>query len=816
MSRRQGVVAALAALALLLLAGRAVSATWADQQWFAALGAADVWRRQWFDTLLARGVAFAFGTAFAAANLAGVRQSILLLVLPRRLGNLEIGEQVSPRALNVAVALVAVALGGALAWFAPGGMLVPYGRGGIAFGETDPYFDRDLGFFVYRLPFEAAWYEWAVMVAAGVGVAVIVLYALTPALRWRAGQLRMSGWVRRHLTVLGAVVLALLAWGLRLDTYALPVEGSGIDGMFTALDHRVLVRANIVLSVVTFAVSLVVLWAGWSGQVRLAFAGVTVVLAGALLVRGVLPVAGERLLGPDGSSPRDAPYAATRLSYTRRAFAVEAVRGGSDAFGPDAPAAALGGVPLWDPAALRTLVERSRSGQRVVGDLGWRHAGAYAAVLAVAPPAPEAVAPWSVLVADPRRDAEGTGLPRFTEQPVAPVLVHPGARAPLVTGDPDGQVAAPPFRGMLSRLLHAWALQRPQLLATPEAADGDDPVLVTGRDVRERLERLAPHFLQGSTVTPIVAADTLWWSLELYSASASYPLSRRLAVPGGDVHYYRHAGSALVNATTGRVQVALRNDLDPLARTWAARLGRLAVRRDQLPAMLAAALGPPVDGARAQAMALALAGTRDAPAALARRVPSADGADTLLAAGGATLWRLPSGDAAWSTPMVNGADSVVGLVVATGGASPTTRFVPTPGAPGWGEGLERLATAGDGLRGDVRRVAGRARAVPYAGGGVVLVQPRFSWPVAGPPSLDGLAAVVGGEVKVGRTLGAVGGPPDAGDEERPLDAATRQRLGPLYDRLRASLARGDFAEFGRLLDRLGRALGRVPEPGREP
>jgi uncharacterized membrane protein (UPF0182 family) len=154
----------------------------------------------------------------------------------------------------------------------------------------------------------------------------VVLYALTPALRWQSGRLRMSGWVRRHVTLLGAAVLALLAWGLRLDAYALAVDGSGIDGAFTVVDHRLLVPANLVLSLVTLAAALVVTWAGWSGQLRVAFASVSLVLAGALLVRGVLPVAGERLLDPDADGSRASAYASTRASYTRRAFGVDAMR----------------------------------------------------------------------------------------------------------------------------------------------------------------------------------------------------------------------------------------------------------------------------------------------------------------------------------------------------------------------------------------------------------------------------------------------------------------------------------------------------------
>ena len=814
MSRRQGIVAAIAALALLLLAGRAVSATWADYQWFAALGAADLWRRQALDALLARGAAFVLGTAFAAANIAGVRQSILLLVLPRRLGNLEIGEQVSPRTLNVAVGAAAALLGVGLAWLAPGGALVPYGAGGVPFRETDPYFARDLGFFVYRLPFEAAWYEWAVLVAAGVGVAVIVLYALTPALRWRAGQLRMSGWVRRHLTVLGAVVLALLAWGLRLDTLTLPVEGSGVDGMFTAIDHRLLVQANGILSLVTFAVSLVVLWAGWSGQLRLAFAGVSAVLAGALLVRGVLPIAGGRLVSPANETARDAPYRATRLSYTRGAYAVSAIRDTTGAAIGASPATALGGVPLWDPGAVRSVIERGRGGDRVIGDAGWTSGASAAMVLAVTSSGAEAAGTWHVLRVDPWRDLEGSGLPTFTEVPVAPVLVYPGANTPLVTDDPEGRIAAPPFRGMAARWLHAWALQRPQLLVRPEA--GESAVLLTTRDVRDRVERLVPQFLQGSTVTPVVADDTLWWALELYSASASYPLSRRLAVPGGDVHYYRHAGTALVNATSGRLRVAARPDPDPLARTWFARLGGLVVRRDRLPVDLAAQLPPPVDGARAQATALALAGTRDEPASTVRRVPVADGADTVLTDGGATLWRMSDGRAAWSVPLVSTADTVTGLIVATGGELPVTRYLPLASGPAWGESLERLATTGRGGRDDARHVAGRVRVVPAGPGQLALVQPRFSWPVAGAPTLDGLVALVGGELKAGRTLAAIGGPADGEPSTRPMDAVTRQRLGPVYDRMRAALKAGDFAAFGLWLDQLGRALGRVPDGRRDP
>lgn len=811
MTRRQSWLVGAALLALALLLGRAASAAWADAQWFAALGAAELWRAQWRDEMLARGVALLIGATFAAANIFGVRQSVLLLVLPRRVGNLDIGEQVPARALNVAVAVVSLLLGLCFAWLAPGSATRVLGAD-IPFDETDPYFGRDLGFFVRRLPLESAWYEWAVLVAAGVAMAVVILYALTPALRWNAGRLRMSGWVRRHLTLLGAAVLALLAWGLRLDAYALAITGSGPDGAFTATDHRVLVPANLLLSVVTLAASLVVTWAGWSGQLRAAFASVSFVLAGALLVRGVLPVAGDRLLDPDTGGARAAAYASTRASYTRRAFGVDAIRMTDDGLRPTSTAAALDATSAWDPAAVRRVLERSRPGERVIGDAGWNTERGLGLRLALAPGLPDRGAPWAVVSADARMDADGTGLPPLAERPLATAHVYDGAATAIVIGDGAGRIAAPGFTGRASRILHAWALQQPRLLFSEST--GDDAVVLTERDVRARIERLAPGFLQGSTVSPIVSGDSLLWALDLYSASATYPLSRRLAVREGDVTYYRHAATALVHATTGIVRIAARSDPDPLALGLLQQLAPLVIGRDRLPEAVAAALPVPVDGARAQAAAFAFAGSRDAPAKTPRRVPIADGADTVLAGGGPTVHRL-GGVPAWTTPVVGETDTLLGVIVATGGEAPSTRWLPAAAPLPWGQALEKLAAADGGMQGDLRRVSGRVRTIPRADGGVVLVQPRYRWPVAGVPTLEGVVAFADGAVRSGRSLAAIGAPQTAAAAEQPLDAATRERLAPVYDRMRDALRRGDFAEFGRLLDRFGRLLGRVPDPVRD-
>ncbi len=225
----------------------------------------------------------------------------------------------------------------------------------------------DLGFFVYWLPFESAVHSWAVIVVATVCIVVVLLYALTPSLRWERGTLHVSAYVRRHFTVLGGVLLLVLAWSYRLSMYLLLTHGSGAGG---AVHRRRSPRASFprrfCLSVVTMCAAVVVAWAGWTGQMRLAFGAVTTVILLSLVSRTVAPLIVRRSLDP--TSQDETAYLGTRLTFTRRAFGVD----------DDAPAESLGTgftvaadaasrVAVWDAATLARAAERLRR-VRVVGN----------------------------------------------------------------------------------------------------------------------------------------------------------------------------------------------------------------------------------------------------------------------------------------------------------------------------------------------------------------------------------------------------------------------------------------------------------------
>jgi hypothetical protein len=144
-------------------------------------------------------------------------------------------------------------------------------------------------------------------------------------------------------------------------------------------------------------------------------------------------------------------------------------------------------------------------------------------------------------------------------------LVYPGARGLVIVADPQLDVAGQRLGEGLSRWAYAWAYQSFDLLSDsiPRRAR-----IITTRDVRTRVRALAPVFAQGSMVEPMFHADTLYWKLELYSASSNYPLSQHFVLSGEERSYFKHAATALVNARTARVMIAADPSPDPISLAW--------------------------------------------------------------------------------------------------------------------------------------------------------------------------------------------------------------------------------------------------------
>ena len=813
MRARRWIVVTVTAAALLLILGRVLSGWYVDAQWYAALGATELWRAKAANLLLIRGGLFLLGTLFVFANLYAVRYSVQSLVLPRRVGNLEIGEEVPGRILVAVVALLSVLIAALLALPYDDWVTLELARHGALFGETDPFFNRDLAYWLHWMPLESGLHTWALIALISVTLVVIFLYALTPSLRWDGGRLQVTGHVRRHFFTLATILLLLLAWGYRLDAYSLLHHGSGPLGAFTATDYRVGIPMNLGLVLSAIVAAMLVGWAGWTGHLRAAFVTLTLMLVAALVVRQIVPPIAGRFRSAD--EPEQRTYREIRNGYTRRAYDVDRLTKGEEPAALPSFDVAVRGAGLWDGAALRRVLSR-RPAAVASGALGWESQdGRLVAFVADQPTGPatsDGRAAWGITrVAADVSDERGAPLVRdeadaFGGRVLAPVLVHESAASYYVLADTAGHAAAPALRGLRTRVAHAWHLQNLRLLRLP--ADGTVRVMLH-RDVRERVRALYPAFAQATQVSPLVWRDSLFWALPLYATSTWFPLSQEFHLGEAPVRYLRHAAVALVNAHTGAATAIADHDPEPVTASWMRRFPGLFTDAAALEPDLTRLLPPRVDGMLVATLAFGQVGVRgefQPPAHLPRAL-----VDTVFTLPSTTPWvDAATGFLRLSFPLLDPAERLRGVVTSGGGPRFLPRWHPIDSVgPHWQVIADRLQHAGDSLRASVRNIrttAGPVRVIPTATG-VIALQTTYVTRADRTPHVLFVTLLRGDEATAAPTVtGAAGMPVPVITAVPVTPEEFRARVQALYDSMRDAIRRGDWAAFGLAYDALGRLL----------
>lgn len=816
-SRRRLLLAG-ATIAALLVVARLAAVGYSDYAWYHAQGAGALWKAKVGNSIMLMGSAWLAGTLFVFANLHAVLRSVRHLIVARQVANIEIEAAVPGRFLVAAAAIAATAVGGLLMLIQGDWTVLAVASYVPAFGIREPSLDTDVAFWVARLPLERAWYTWAQSTLVAVVSLVVVLYALTRSLRWTPRGLHAARYVRRHISVLGALLLVLLAWGYRLERLLLPVN-LGPNGYFGVVEQRML-TVLLVLALFTVACAVLVLWAGYAGQTRVAFVTVTVVVLAALVLQQGGPTLIRWASGDDlDAARRTLPYLVTQATFTRMAYGVpERMPEDTNHLVPDM-AGLRAALPLWDPAAVVAAVERGGRRRDVAGGIGWvsDSTGMKAVVVATdgAREEPPSIASWVVATvgASPRA---GQVIPSAHTRVIPAPLVYPGARGDLLVADSGRGVAAPLLGSGIRRAANALAEQDLRLLRGP----GADPELrlLTRRDVAERVARIAPIFEQEGEATALFAADSLYWAVPLYTRVATYPLSHHWRDGRRITKYFRHAATALVNASTGLVRLVPVTEPEPVTLAWMHRFPALFVAPARLRPEVVRALPIPERSLRAQAFAFGITGLDGEGVEVLTAGGPASG-DSLDVGISSLPYALPGGGtAARAIPLLEpGTERPRAALILVGGAEGTlslARFDST--LPPWldmMDALQRELGRGGNPMGDAPMIRSKALFVPMPGA-PALVQPAYSWRPDGLPMLARVAVTRGDSVMVASSLAAIGRAGGSTAAE-PRDGAV-DTLGSmaaaLYEQMRDALRRADWEAFGQAFEALGRLLGTDPDP----
>lgn len=217
-----------------------------------------------------------------------------------------------------------------------------YFNGG-AFGQADPLFNNDVGFYVFGLPFFAFLRGWvlAVLLLSALGAAIIYLVGTIPQISRQSADMLATNRNRPgspgisitldpkagvHLSVLGSLFLLTIAVGYWFGQYDLLYSsravayGAGYTDVTAKLPALYIMMGVAVLMAVLLLVNLRV--RTW----RLLVGAVGVWLAALILVNWAYPAIVQQFVVRPSELDKEAPYIQNNIIATRQAFGLDKFR----------------------------------------------------------------------------------------------------------------------------------------------------------------------------------------------------------------------------------------------------------------------------------------------------------------------------------------------------------------------------------------------------------------------------------------------------------------------------------------------------------
>ena len=191
------------------------------------------------------------------------------------------------------------------------------------FGKADPYFRKDIGFYVFDLP----WFHYLVdFLMTAVFTALLlaaVVHYLYGGIRLQSAADRVSGAAQAQLSALFGVFLLLKGVDYYLDRFDLTSQGGGlITGMTYTRDNAVLPSKTILMFIAVVCALIF-----FANIVRrtwlLPGVGLALFAISAVLLGGVWPGLMQRFQVKPDEPDKEASYIAKNIEATRDAFGLE-------------------------------------------------------------------------------------------------------------------------------------------------------------------------------------------------------------------------------------------------------------------------------------------------------------------------------------------------------------------------------------------------------------------------------------------------------------------------------------------------------------
>jgi len=528
------------------------------------------------------------------------------------------------------------------------------------FDVKDPLFGVDVGFYVFRLPFLTFLVEWLFAAVVIVLIVTLVAHYLNGGIRLQAQGRRVTPQVKLHISVLLAALALLRAAGYWLDRYQLVFSTRGaVDGA-TYTDVKAQLSALNVLMLISLLAAVLLIINVWQRGWRLPIIAVGLWGVVAVVAGTAYPAFVQRFQVQPTESTREQPYIERNIKATRAAMGLDKVEEVQypvqplDSGGLEDNEDSLRNVRLLAPDVVQDTFQRvqglrgyyrfneldvdrydvkdtdgtTRMQQVVLAvrelnedglpQKSWENQHlAYTHGYGVA------LAPASKILDDGQpvfleTQAESAPGPRV-DRPEIYVGEKLGGYAVVNTKRSEislssGTEAETRYEGeggvKLSSSLRraAFALRFSEWNLFGSKLITEESRIIYQRDVRDRVETLAPFLSFDADPYPVLLNGRIKWVIDGYTTTSRYPYAQRADTdqlpPGTGLkhrfNYIRNSVKAVVDAYDGDVTFYIVDPKDPIVHAWSKAFPSLFTPTSEIPTSLRAHFRYPEDMFRVQ------------------------------------------------------------------------------------------------------------------------------------------------------------------------------------------------------------------------
>lgn len=488
------------------------------------------------------------------------------------------------------------------------------------FGELDPIFGNDIGFYLFRLPFIELIQNSLVSLVFFVTVATIVLYVYSGALSIRSTkEVSAASGVKKHIFTNLGIWLLLLAWGYYLERYNLLYNASGAVYGASYVDIHVRLPVLWILFGLCLVLALLSFFQLYKSRFKLmVFGGAAAILIGAV-GNGLLPGAVQKFVVEPSELQKEQPYIKHSIDQTRKAYALDQMD--TQPYSAQPPEEmtwptvqkneqTIENIRLWDPRLLiqtyRQLQEIRLYYQFYNVDVDRYHTNeGYMQMMVSArelsEELPEQADTWVNrrlqythgygLVMSPVAQEGSQGDPRLTIKDIPPVsdmdlevdqpaiyygehnsdykIVNTNVRElDYPQGDQNVYTnykgsSGVNIGGFFSKLLFAWNFGDINILLTDYI--NDDSKIIFWKRIQDRVNKIAPFLRLEDDPYLVLNEGKLYWVQDAYTTSPHYPYSEPY---NRDYNYIRNSVKVVVDAYNGSVDFYTSDEDDPILNVY--------------------------------------------------------------------------------------------------------------------------------------------------------------------------------------------------------------------------------------------------------